>query len=377
MRTATLVLLLAALPVATQEEPTAADFAAQVARLTPTASREDRLQVVQWVRARDTSKHSLVAVPALEKLVRLDPDAKVREEAVVALAHVARHHKRPCPLALVEAIRDKEDLVRWNAGVYVALFKTDVEPGAVGVLVEGSRDDRAEVREHCVIHLGIAGGRDPKALAAIDRAKADPNSAVRYAAHGARFTASGDLGEYLAYLVRLREDPAGFQDKYPAGSEAAKLEQTRSNLFQLGAAVRLGEWAEGRPDELAAGLLKLLDDKSALMRRGGAGVIGATARRVEQVKPFDPVRPTESGPSPFETLLPSLDPEFRPREPTKQPPPGPSRVAVKLLAQKVEARLRALRDKDPDESVRAAAKAALDRLAELPEVLTIPPREVR
>jgi HEAT repeat protein len=335
------------------QEPSRADFDAQIARLTPTASRDDRLRVAEWLTSNARSKHAPLGMPALEKLVRKDPDAEVRAKSVAALLLIANAHEKPCPLALVEALRDPHEDVRVNAAV--GLFK-QFEPGAVAVLLDGTGDKIPDVRSDCVMLLATVAPKDPKALAAIERAKADSNSNVRHSAHCARFKATDDLPEFLAYFIRLREDSASIKDRHPPGSEEEKHEQARFNLYQIGSAVRLVEWSNQRPAELATALVKLLDDKSAIMRRGAASLVGATAKKVE----LDPMPLWKNIP---EALRPVIDPTVGAK---KEGPPEPSPAALKLRELKVEDKLRELRDKDPDESVRIAAIIALKRLDEVP-----------
>ena len=352
MRTTVLTLILFCVP--TQgKEPTSADFEVQLARLGPTATKDDKVEAARWFQTNAKSKHALTAVGALEKLVRKDPEAEVRMRAVVALLFISQAHQKPCPLALVEAVRDPSEDVRVNAAV--GLFK-EFEPGAVGVLLEGTRDKNPDVRSDCVHLLGTVAPKDPKVLAAIEKAKADPHSNVRHTAHCIKFKVSNDLAEMLAYFIRLREDPASIKDRHPAGSEAEKLEQARYDLYQIGSAVRLVEWSNQRPAELAAGLMKLLDDKSPTMRRGAATLVGATAKKVE----LDPMQLWKDLP---EALRPVIDPDTKPK---KDSPPEPSPAALKLRELKVEDKLRDLQDKDPDESVRIAAIIALKRLDEVP-----------
>ena len=164
-------------------------------------------------------------------------------------------------------------------------------------------------------------------------------------------------------------------DKHPAESEAAKLQQTQRNLVMLGGAIRVIEWTNDRPDELAAALLKLLDHKSAAMRRGAADFIGASARKVE-LKRFDPLEAFNSKKSTFSSLLPYIDPKG---EAAKEPEekPLPSKAFARLLERKAVAKLRYAVTMDADISVRAAARLALKHFAEVPEPVEIRPREVR
>jgi HEAT repeat protein len=389
-----------ALSASAQDGPSAADFDAQLARLTPTATKEERLAVAKYCLRHFPSKHAERAVPALERLIRKDPEAEVRLEAVHALTQFAYRHKRPCPLALVEAMRDPDEQTRGWALVGAGMFKDQFEPGATKALIAGAEDDRPSVRDACLCLLPRAAPKDPKALAAIDKAKSDKEFAFRHTAYSARFHATGDLPEFLAYIIRVREEPDAVLNPLPAESVAANIQQCQRNLFLMGGAYKVAEWAEERPDDLAKALLKSLADKSPATRRGAADLIGASARRLEKTEP-DPwsgapganwlytlLPYTESDfklPQPPSATRPGLIPEYvRPGAPKPEPkkigpppPPQPTKVAARYRELKVEARLIELRDKDPDESVRKAAKRALERLAEVAEMIPVRPREVK
>jgi hypothetical protein len=86
------------------------------------------------------------------------------------------------------------------------------------------------------------------------------------------------------------------------------------------------------------------------MRRGAARLIGASAVKVD-LKDTDWKKSLEQ-------------PEI-PGQPPR--PPQRSKVAGQFEKLKAEARLRELRDNDPDLSVRAAARTALERLASVRE----------
>ena len=55
---------------------------------------------------------------------------EVRRDAIGTLMVIARKLDKPCPLVMIEMLEDKEDEVRWTAGVDAGLFKT-FAPGSV------------------------------------------------------------------------------------------------------------------------------------------------------------------------------------------------------------------------------------------------------
>src|SRR5262249_27221695 len=133
-----------------------------------------------------------------------------------------------------------------------------------------------------------------------------------HSAHIALFRARDRLDEHLPYLIRVREDPASVLTPGPADAEVAKEERAQRNLFLLGIATQVIEWSESRADELAAGLMKLLDDRSVVMRRGAAKLIAASVLKIEipAQRPGDPFGlagvPKDGWAS---SILPYLDPE--------------------------------------------------------------------
>jgi hypothetical protein len=354
------------------DEPSAADFDTQIAKLTPTATKDERLAAAKWVRANFASKHAPRAIPALEELVRKDPEAAVRRVAVESLVHIVNRHDVPCPLGLVVALRDPVDEVRWSASVLPGPYKRRLAPGAFDALLAAAADDRPGVRVNALIHLSHAAGKDPKARAVIEKAKGDKSFEVRCTAHSAWFTATHDLPAYLAFMVRVREEPKTVLDPLPEDSEEAKDQRKRRNLVILGHSILIADWAESRPDDLAIALLGLLNDKSAAMRRGAAELLGVVARKAE-IPHAEPLG-FDWNKSPL-SLLPY--PELKEKEEKIPPKPRPSEAYARLLARNADAKLRDLAAKDPDETVRAAARRSLDRWKEAPVPLDIPPRELK
>jgi hypothetical protein len=179
------------------------------------------------------------------------------------------------------------------------------------------------------------------------------------------FRANDRLDEFLAYIIRVREDPDAVLSPAPKDPETRDRERAMKNLFVLGSAMRVIEWSERRADELAPILLKLLGDKSAVMRRGAANLIGAAVVKVDLP---DPARRPDDW---LSRILSQVGQDNMPGPPKKDAPaegrPQKSKVAVRLEKLNVEARLRELRDQDPDGGVRAAARQALERLAGVQE----------
>jgi hypothetical protein len=371
------VALFVALAIRAEPPPTKADFDNQIAKLTPGATKEDRLTVAKWLQNNYRSEHAPRTISLLEELARKDPESTVRQTAVAALVHIAHRHDVPCPLGLILALRDPVDEVRWMASVLGGPYERRMAPGAFDALLAATADERAEVRSIALIHLSQAAGKDPKGRAVIEKAKADKNFDVRNSAHIAWFKVTDDMAEFLAYTIRVREEPQRVLNVLPEGSEEAKTQQYQRNMFILGSASRIADWNEDRPDALAVGLLKLLEDKSALIRRGAVDLMGNSAQRIEKVKTPEGPFGTPLHSNPFEAIFPYIETGTPVPKEKPSPQPLPSKTYASLLARKADVRLYDLAAKDPDETVRASARQALSRWREIPVPLDIQPRELK
>jgi len=276
----------------------------------------------------------------------------------------------------VEALRDPAEFVRYEASMWAGQYKTRYAEGSVKLLIEAVGDKRAEVRSDCLYHLGSAGSKDPKALQAIENAKKDKVFDVRHVAYVAHFKLTNQLTDYLDYIIRLHEKPTPLLDVFPVDSEEAEVQQCQKNLIVLGIAIAIAGWSQDRPEELAMSLVKLLDHQSANIRRGAARLLGAAAQRVELTQ--------SKVPGQFELMFPYLNsgelgkilgPDAAKKEEPR--PPRPSNAYAKFRELKADRLLRYLSTMDEDLTVRAAANLSLKRFAELPEPLTVVPREVK
>src|SRR5438270_274294 len=80
--------------------------------------------VLRWLNGNSRAKNAALALPALEKCIRDDPEMEVRRDAIMTLTTIVRNHDKPCPLVIIEMLEEKEDEVRWQAGVCAFLFKS-------------------------------------------------------------------------------------------------------------------------------------------------------------------------------------------------------------------------------------------------------------
>jgi hypothetical protein len=277
--------------------------------------------------------------------LRDDPLPEARQRAVNALAHVAHRLGKPCPLAVVEAFMDKDELTRWQANACAPIFKKNFAPGCVDVLLRGTTSADSWIRMTCVIYLGHAGGKDPRARAAIEKARLDKVFDVSHMARWALFNLDDKLDDLLPYVIRLREEPEVFRTAPADNAEARQKERENFNLYLGGTMLQYLDWIESRGPELAGLLVKLLDDDKPLMRRGAANLIAVSVLKLPP-------------PVPLKTFLLPTEEEKKP-----EPSPMPSRTFFELKKRAVDKKLTALAEKDPDAGVREAARKALDSLA--------------
>jgi hypothetical protein len=281
---------------------------------------------------------------------------------VEARALIASKRREPCPLAVVAALLDRDERVSEAADTCAGLFQ-HFPPGSLELLlryaeiVEADKRDpltliAANIGPHDPITLiARAGGKDPRGLAVIHRALRHDRFQVRHNARVALFEATDDFVPFLRYLVRLQEDQAGILGPVDEKSWEGRTQETSYHLARLGSVFRIIDWADSRPEDLARGLVALLDDSSPAIRRGAARLIGANAH------------------TPGYNLH---DPQWK-RDVTKllaewpfTPKVSPIRTASKMIpflaALHAESRLRRLAAGDPCPTVRENARNAVKRL---------------
>ncbi len=330
-------------------ETTDAEFKEQIKRLEQTSNVTVRLEALKWLNRHYRAKNAHLAMATLEQCIRKDPEAKARAAAVETLALIAKERQQPCPLVVIEAMLDKDESVSQTASAFAEQFKS-FAVGSVAVLLRCAGSENVHLRGNCLSTLGRAGGNDKTVVQAIEKAKHDKSFGIRHNAHVAMFHATGNLEEFLAYLIRLQEDP-GVLGQVDTNSEAGKREAATRDVATLGAAMLIIEWSDHRADDLAPALFKLLASPSPMMRHGAARLVGASAAKRDL--------PDLSLTNP--DLKKLLDPAQEADNPKKFP--QQSKVAIQLVKLKVQDRLRHMRDNDPDHTVRISARIALERFA--------------
>ena len=341
-------------------------FAAEARKLTA-KTKEVRLAALQWMRKYCARPGARDAMPALERIIRHDPDAAVRAAAVEALGMIAyQRPPRVCPLAVVEALLDDDADVRDKALCYSGMYR-EFAPGTRAVAVKGAAHDAPGTRGHSLWLLSKIAPKDEEVRRILRAARKDPDFNVRCDVHSALFRVTGKLEDvvpyYLRLSARLRAEPA-------PRTEAEKKLRAQKNYRSLGGFLFLLEdLGKNRADELAPFLLDALKDKDAVLRQGAAGFVGnAAGIWTLPPQPGVWIPPAKLNERSLESLLPYLTPSRpgddagakQPQKPPKKEPPP--RLLVRLRQAGVEARLQQMRDADPDPAVRAAAAQAVRAL---------------
>lgn len=271
---------------------------------------------------------------------------------------MATQRRKPCPLALLKAILDDDEVVRSVAGALARLFAT-YAPGSMDILLRGSWSEDEGIRSDSVMLLAQAAPKDDKVLAVIETAKNDRAFLVRHNAYCAKFKATGKLDEFLAWMIRLQDDEESVLSPIPEDRDLQRRERECRNLVVLGNGQFISEWSDKRPDELAGALLQLLDSKSVVMRRGAIRLIGVASMKVN----FADVAKGEFSTKVLDYLYP--DTIETPSKPGGRARIEKSRAAVSLENGKVRERLEGISENDADATVRGAARRTLARLASI------------
>jgi HEAT repeat protein len=355
--------LLAALPLNGEEPSEAQQFAAQAGKLGPSNSREQRLAALEWLLKRCSRPAALQVMPAVERCIRHDPDGKVRTKAVETLGMTAyQPRKKICPLAVLEALFDKDADVR-NIAMGVSGMYKQFAPGALPLLFKAAAGKNPDLRGYALFLLSLADGKNPQVQKVIRAARDDKDFRVRHDAHLAWFRITGKLDDLLPYslgvLAAFRSEPLD-----PKNSEAGKQERIHKNLIQIGILGHLWHLGEERTDEVAKSLVAHLDAKEPGVRRGAVMFIeflvgAAMVKPQPNILPF--LSPSRSAPPPdLSPLLPYLEKEKPGKAIDKKPPPPPE-LLVRIEQLGVEKKLRQMQERDPDPAVRRAAAAAVKR----------------
>jgi hypothetical protein len=363
----TLVLATVPLDASADEEPSFADFVQRhVRQLDPkTNDQAARLAALKWMGESGATRYPALILPALERALRSDPAAPVREKAAELFGRTAYQQKpRVCPLALVEGMLDPDENVRGICYGAAAMFK-EFAPGSHQVLLRCLQGGDSDTRANAASLLWDTG-KDDKTLQRLRELTRDKDFWVRDAAYAALFRATDRLEEIVPYKFQVRLDVAPPKPAEPKTTETESRERAKKNLMVISASLYLYIWTRERTDEMAGILLKLMKHESPRMREDVANLlasVGGEVLRLRAVKPDAKPGDARFGDFEYPRFLEPVTPNGEPRETPEQQLRRLEKVVARLAELKVEAGLQRLRDGDLEASVRAAAAAALKQLS--------------
>jgi len=316
---------------------------------------EVRRKAISWLLNSGPSPKKEMAFPALEKCFREERHMGTRGLALYTLGQLSEKLKKPCPQVVIDALLDKDEEVRmYGSMVY---YFNPADPGAMDVPFRCLKSEYADARQSAVEALARYAPKDKKALEAIERAKLDGDFLVRLSANNSLFKVNNDLGEILRFFIKVREDAEAVTNLYEKDSNLWKRERAAKNLFLIGFASRIVGWSnDERSGDLARTLVKLLEDQSPTIRSGAASLIGAASQKIEYASEQDFRKDENHLLRPF--LYPGVENKPDPKDPEPKQPLQKSKAGVHLESLKAQDLLRKLDEKDPDISVRTAARIA-------------------
>jgi HEAT repeat protein len=282
MTVLTLSLCIVPLGLTVQAEAASREIAAQIKRLDRGLPAAVRRAAVKRLRQLEEAPAAPRALPALTRCAR-DPDAEVRYEALHALAGICVIHERPCPLALIEGLFDRNHDVRAAAWTCVGAFHKYPEK-ALPLLLRAAEHEDANVRQSVLIPLATLGGKSAVVLAALKKRTADPDLQVRNNAHVAVYQINKDLSFIVPYWLECIASYQPIKLGKDDQTEELKRKGAARNLIIIGAAEQLCQLGRERPAELANILRKRLSDKSPGMRRVSARILGDMAGDNEKAR---------------------------------------------------------------------------------------------
>jgi HEAT repeat protein len=368
-RFAVLTLVLVASPLSTpaDEEPSFVDVVRrQVRQLDPKGNDPAaRLAALKWMGESGATRYAALILPALERSLRSDPDAPVREKAAELFGLTAFQQKpRVCPRALVEGMRDRDENVRGICYGVASMFK-EFAPGCRQVLLRCLQEGDSNTRANAVSLLWDTG-KDEQTLQRLRQLTRDRDLWVRDAAYAALFRATDRLEEIVPYKFQVLLDSVPPRPPGPKTTEAESRDRAKKNLMAVSASLYLYLWTRERTDEMAGILLKLMKHESPRMREAVAKLlagVGEEVLRLRKAKHAPKPGGARTGEFEYPRLLDPVVPDGKPRATPEQQLRRLEKVVARLAELKVEAGLQRLRDHDPEPSVRTAAATALQQLS--------------
>jgi HEAT repeat protein len=157
--------------------PANTGVAEQIKQLATSRPTAERLAAAKRLRQLYADPSALRSLPALAICAK-DADARLRTEALRALAEISHEHKRPCPLALVQGFFDHDEDVRATAWTYVGAFKK-YPNDALPLLLRAAEHTDPYVRQSVMLPLAALGEKSPEILAALKKRTNDKDLLVR------------------------------------------------------------------------------------------------------------------------------------------------------------------------------------------------------
>ena len=138
-----------------------------------------------------------------------DPNPLARAQAATALGNILRlQPKSPNVVrALVAALADTSDVVRFSVGVALATDQVKAPAAVPGLLVALGDSAHPQMRQQAAYVLGLFGTNAASAVPALARALSDTDGGVRAASAEALGRVGPDAGLAMPELERVSRDP--------------------------------------------------------------------------------------------------------------------------------------------------------------------------
>jgi HEAT repeat protein len=202
-----------------------------------------------------------------------EEDVEIRSAALISLGLIASGAKMECPLAIVEAIDDKDEGIRSNTQGLVYMFER-FPAEATPLIFKAADSEETDLRDFAGIALPRVAGKTPEVIKKLETLMNDPNEFVRHSAHIGHHNATKDFEAFLTFLLDFSSD---LNPPHPLETEQQRKDQLRRNLNRLGAGVVFYNAARERPKELVKILLTNLSHKEPTVRQAALRQLRAMA----------------------------------------------------------------------------------------------------
>lgn len=239
----------------------------------------ERLAAVEWLGRQRREPNRTAALQALERCVRTDGDVEVRLKAIEEVGMMALQRKPyVAPQALIDVLLDADAEVRSRALACCSLVKDQrFPPEALPTLLKVAEHADPNTRADGLFALGRTAPADPRARAALRKARADADDYVRYCAGVVWFRyVEDDAAGRLRFQARTIAEFRRTNERAEK-SEQENQHRARRNLCILGMIFDWEERVRTSPAEAAAAIDKLLRDEDPSTRAAAASLLEFTA----------------------------------------------------------------------------------------------------